>query len=347
MSEVGDRPLMSLALFAYNQEKYIREAVESVLNQDYSPLEIILSDDCSSDKTYDIMKEMSAAYTGQHKVVVRKSGLNVGTARHVQEAFDASTGLLFIVAAGDDISLPGRVSALVAAWDCAGRPSGVIHSGWEAFREGEAKPVGKFPPKKSVFAENILEGYAHSQWLPAAAPTVAYTRDVFDKFRPLYGGSIIEDAPLFLRAALIGKFVPCDEVLVRLRKHDDNSGTGHTADSVARWNRFMQSKLIAFRNMQADLAGWQGNIDLTLRIRIERRILMVLHSVSNLFLPQTASLGELQKLGFFFRMIAAPAVASTFRLRVEYALSFFGFTFHLSIKNVLHRLLLRFGYVRS
>ena len=45
-----DRPLVTFALFAYNQEQYIREAVEGAFSQTYEPLEIILSDDCSSDR---------------------------------------------------------------------------------------------------------------------------------------------------------------------------------------------------------------------------------------------------------------------------------------------------------
>jgi glycosyltransferase involved in cell wall biosynthesis len=55
-----DRSLVTFALFAYNQEKYIREAVEGALAQTYEPLEIILSDDCSSDRTFETMREMAA-----------------------------------------------------------------------------------------------------------------------------------------------------------------------------------------------------------------------------------------------------------------------------------------------
>jgi glycosyltransferase involved in cell wall biosynthesis len=63
-----DRSLVTFALFAYNQEKYIREAVEGALAQTYEPLEIILSDDCSSDRTFETMREMAATYDGPHQV---------------------------------------------------------------------------------------------------------------------------------------------------------------------------------------------------------------------------------------------------------------------------------------
>ena len=49
IDSASDRPLVTFALFAYNQEKYIREAVEGAFAQTYAPLEIILSDDCSTD----------------------------------------------------------------------------------------------------------------------------------------------------------------------------------------------------------------------------------------------------------------------------------------------------------
>ena len=49
------RPLITFALFAYNQEKYIEEAVQGAFLQTYSPLEIILSDDGSTDRTFEII----------------------------------------------------------------------------------------------------------------------------------------------------------------------------------------------------------------------------------------------------------------------------------------------------
>ena len=59
-----ERPLVTFALFAYNQEQFIREAVEGAFAQTYEPLEIILSDDCSTDRTFEIMQEMASACEG-------------------------------------------------------------------------------------------------------------------------------------------------------------------------------------------------------------------------------------------------------------------------------------------
>lgn len=51
-------PLVSVCLIAYNQEKYVEKAIDSIFAQTYSPLEIILSDDCSTDNTLIIIKAL-------------------------------------------------------------------------------------------------------------------------------------------------------------------------------------------------------------------------------------------------------------------------------------------------
>jgi len=109
----ADRPLVTFALFAYNQEKYIREAVEGAFSQTYEPLEIILSDDCSSDRTYEIMQEMAEGYRGSHRVRLRRSEVNRGLGIHIRYVVEIARGYLIVVAAGDDVSLPHRTISLV------------------------------------------------------------------------------------------------------------------------------------------------------------------------------------------------------------------------------------------
>ena len=67
------KPLLTFALAALNQERFIREAVEAAFAQTYSPLEIILSDDCSEDRTFEIMCEMAKAYRGPHRIVLNRN----------------------------------------------------------------------------------------------------------------------------------------------------------------------------------------------------------------------------------------------------------------------------------
>lgn len=120
MSESIEKPLVTFALFAYNQEKYIREAIAGAFAQDYSPLEIIFSDDCSTDRTFEIMQEMAARYDGPHRVLARKTELNRGTLLHVAEVAELAHGELLVLAAGDDVSKQSRTEVLVSAWLLSG-----------------------------------------------------------------------------------------------------------------------------------------------------------------------------------------------------------------------------------
>lgn len=111
-----DKPLVTFAVFAYNQEQFIRQAIAGAFSQTYEPLEIILSDDCSSDRTFEIMQEMAASYCGKHQVRVRQNSHNIGTLDHLLMVAKEAKGQLLVVAAGDDVSLPHRTETLVNHW---------------------------------------------------------------------------------------------------------------------------------------------------------------------------------------------------------------------------------------
>ena len=116
----GEYPLVTFAILTFNQEKYIRQAVESALSQDYANLEIIVSDDCSSDKTIDIAARVVEFYKGPHRVVIRRTQRNAGTLLHLADVASISNGRLIVLAAGDDVSKEYRVSTLVRSWQATG-----------------------------------------------------------------------------------------------------------------------------------------------------------------------------------------------------------------------------------
>lgn len=111
-----DRPLVSFIILTYKQPAFVRSAVQSALDQDYSPLEIIVSDDCSPDNTYDVVAELLRDYSGPHQVTLRRNPRNMGIARHFAEVLALTRGELVIASGGDDDSLPERTRVTVDAW---------------------------------------------------------------------------------------------------------------------------------------------------------------------------------------------------------------------------------------
>jgi glycosyltransferase involved in cell wall biosynthesis len=159
-SELNDRagtgPLVTFALFAYNQEKYVREAIEAAFAQTHQPLEIILSDDCSADGTFAIMQEMASQYVGPHKVIARQSPKNRGLLRHVLDVANEARGTYMVVAAGDDISFPQRAARLSAHME-----NEQADFGWSAYNRIEESVSGyrhyheKYDLKGRIFGLSV------------------------------------------------------------------------------------------------------------------------------------------------------------------------------------------------
>lgn len=121
-----DRPLISFIILTYRQPEFVRSAVQSALDQDYSPLEIIISDDCSPDNTYEVVAELLRDYRGPHRVTCRRNAQNMGIARHFAEVLSLTSGELVIASGGDDDCLPERTRITVEAWLAHGRKPDMI-----------------------------------------------------------------------------------------------------------------------------------------------------------------------------------------------------------------------------
>lgn len=116
--KMAEKPLVSVTVCSFNQEKYIRECVESVLAQTYSPLEIIFSDDASSDSTADIIASCLANYKGPHSVTFMRHPHNLGDlARgNFVDTYRRTTGQFIVQFCGDDVMLPTMVEKMVDVW---------------------------------------------------------------------------------------------------------------------------------------------------------------------------------------------------------------------------------------
>ena len=205
-----DQPLVTFALFAYNQEDYIREAIEGAFAQTYETLEIILSDDCSSDRTYQIMQEMAAAYEGPHEVHVQQNNKNLGLIDHVNKVSAAMAGEVLILAAGDDISLPPRTEKLMAAF-IANPQAVLVHSSAHTIDETGLILGEEYPPRKQSLEEIVKSASIY------IGATGAVRRCLFDMFEPIKYKATYEDLILGTRAALIGEIIHINESLIKYR----------------------------------------------------------------------------------------------------------------------------------
>ncbi|MFW3355564.1 glycosyltransferase family 2 protein [Aliarcobacter butzleri] len=102
-----ENPLVSVAIITYNQKEYLKECIESILEQDYDNIEIVVSDDFSTDGTQIMLKEYDKKYP--NKFVLKLSDKNQGITKNSNLAHFSCTGKYIAWMGGDDLMLPGKI----------------------------------------------------------------------------------------------------------------------------------------------------------------------------------------------------------------------------------------------
>jgi glycosyltransferase involved in cell wall biosynthesis len=210
----AERPLVSVLLIAYNQERLVADAVGSVLAQTYAPLEILVSDDCSQDRTFEVMRQTVESYTGPHRVVLNRNVRNEGISAHLTKLARMSRGELLVVAAGDDISVPERCSRIVEFWLEHDREPDLIAS--------DLIEIDSHGERHAQLSPTDLGTYrSFEDWLALRPHVVgaahAWSRRLFDRFGDMLPGAMAEDQIMTFRAIMSGGALSMREPLVLYR----------------------------------------------------------------------------------------------------------------------------------
>ncbi len=240
---MNNQPLVTVALFAYNQEKYIVDAVRSVLAQDYSPLQIIISDDCSSDRTFARAAELVEQYDGPHRIQLNRNAENLGVGRHINRIMESAEGELIVAAGGDDISMPERVTETVKLWIDSGRKYYSICSLMDVMNEA-GEVYLQMPRVDSASYQQVFRSGV--RWMYGATHT--WHTSTFAVFGPLRDDVVSEDNAIGFRSLLLGERIGCvEKPLVKYRFHPANITNGST--NIAR----IKQKIATYNSYIDDL----------------------------------------------------------------------------------------------
>lgn len=224
-------PLVTLALFTFNHEKYIEDAVNGVLNQSYKNLEIIISDDCSTDSTFEIIKSLVSNYGGTHKISVNRNPKNLGLVSHFNNIIKSSRGEIVVVAAGDDISLPDRVSRTVDIFNSD--PKATIVS----FTDIIIDTNGNEFLTPAIQNDNVLKMAMLHDYIKDRAPFVSgasrgYKKTIFTTFGNLNSKCPTEDTPCLLRGLMTGHAIVSLWPGIKYRQHETNLSRPQSVHSM-------------------------------------------------------------------------------------------------------------------
>ncbi|WP_144145444.1 glycosyltransferase [Paraburkholderia sp. BCC1884] len=274
------KPLVSVLLISFNQEKIIADAVRSVLAQTYSPLEIIISDDASSDATYAAIEAATLGYSGPHQVITRRNAANEGISAHLSRLAAMARGELLFVAAGDDMSVPIRCERVVDTWLAHDKKPDLIAT--------DLADMDETGNVHELMAPTELDGYrgiddwlANNPWLIGAAH--AWSHRLFERFGPMMPGSAAEDQIMTFRAIVSGGALSLREPLVRYRRGGLSRKRRYqtTAEMVARMRQGNGFALATAAQIQqdADIAGVGDRMRAALEPKLARE--QFIHAMFN------------------------------------------------------------------
>lgn len=205
-------PRVSVIIPAYNGERYIALAVESVLNQTYKNLEIIIIDDGSTDNTREILQP----YFNRIRYLYQE---NQGVAAARNSGIREAKGELIAFLDQDDFFLPDKLAAQVALFD-AQSSLAIVNSGWRIVNE-EGENIFDIKPWEHLPQLNLETWVVYMPVLPSAMMFSKHWLDRVCGFDSQYDS--VDDSDLVLRLALLGgeaAWLP--QVTVCYRQHRQN-----------------------------------------------------------------------------------------------------------------------------
>lgn len=211
-------PTVSVGIVTYNQKALLREAIDSVLAQDYPAFDIVVADDGSRDGTHEMLRDYAARCPGRFTLCLAKT--NQGITANCNRVLEAATGKYIAWLGGDDIMLPGKLARQVAVLEADPTVSMCVHS-MDVFRSSDGQTIRIQSPapfgRLRYGAEDIVRSMNC-----IIGSSVMMRRSMC----PAHGHDFripqVSDFLFWVEVAVQGPVVALDEVLGRYRRHDDN-----------------------------------------------------------------------------------------------------------------------------
>lgn len=206
-------PLISVALCTYNGARFISQQLQSILDQTYSHLEIVIVDDNSTDDTPGILEHYASA---DPRIKLYRNLQNIGFVRNFEKALQACSGELIALSDQDDIWFPEKLETLY-------RDIGtdrLIYSAVDLIDENDKPLPGTFPRVKRIEGEcplSLILGNC------VIGHTCLMRKELIETATPIPPRLFSHDQWLAIVAAASGQLKACDTVLSYYRRHGDNT----------------------------------------------------------------------------------------------------------------------------
>lgn len=244
-----ERGLVSVLMPAYNAEKYIKEAIESVLQQSYSNVEVIVVEDCSKDNTFNIINDIK-----DERVRVFRNDENKGIAYSTNRCIKESRGEYLALLDDDDLAMPRRFELSV---DYLNKNQDIdIVGGGAVEIDEQGNMIGNMlNPRKNpklIAARLLLRSCIING-------TVTMRRNVVEEYGIWYEDGCLgmQDFLFYVRASKKVNIANIPDILLKYRIHSDSETVFRKRmNAIDREKKYME-----IQKLSLDLSGYQLEAD--------------------------------------------------------------------------------------
>ncbi|WP_169741478.1 glycosyltransferase [Comamonas aquatica] len=211
-----NNPLVSVVVPCFNHEKFVQECIQSIIEQDYKNIELIVIDDGSKDKSVEIIKSLISDCRKRFKKFIFLYRENKGLCETLNEAIELCSGKYFCCLASDDIIYKDKISYQVSYLEAHTESLGVF-GGVEIIGLNRSEVL----KTKRVVRSKFDDIYLHKHLL--MAPTQMLRLDAVKNAGGFNKDFLIEDWYMWLALTKNGGTLDCvDKVFAKYRRHEDN-----------------------------------------------------------------------------------------------------------------------------
>ncbi len=223
-----ENPLVSIICLAFNHEKFVVETLNSVVEQNYQPIELIIVDDCSTDNTKLVINNWLLTHPEVQFIV---NEVNRGNTKSFNNALKFAKGEYIIDLAADDLIVPNGIELQINAFQNSKYQNlGVVYGNAEIINEDGSFNSYYFPVDADgkVISKRVT-GNIYSSVLSTGdsicSVSALFKKSVFD-FLEGYDETLdYEDLDSWIRASREYEFDFIDEVLVKKRTVTNSLGS--------------------------------------------------------------------------------------------------------------------------
>lgn len=234
--------LVSVLIPAYNHENYIQETIESIINQTYPNIELIILDDGSKDKTWEKITELKPKCENRFVKIHFETKQNEGTCITLNKLLKLSSGEFVYIIASDDLAKPQAIEKEVKFLQ--NNPDYALAVGDNEYVDSMGKQIFR---TQKAFTSNIKNAkYKTVKEFLSSKLKIDFLSDDFGSYKTLYKenyipngylirknifetiGNFTKNAPLedfwlMLQISKYKKMKYIDEILFSYRIHDTNT----------------------------------------------------------------------------------------------------------------------------